>query len=116
VGVLQSNVRYFPLRFPFLRVMGVNNVDASLIKNFRISEGGKRFQFKAEFLNAFNRTAVAGSEHRSAERAVRPDKCEHAGELPAAHSADGQVHFLMKFDCGADWQSARRLSTGALAG
>jgi hypothetical protein len=23
---------------------------------------------------------------------------------------------LMKFDCGADWQFARRLSTGAVAG
>lgn len=58
VNVLQNNVRAFPFRFPFLRVMGVNNFDASMIKNFRFGESSKRIQFKAEFLNAFNRTQL----------------------------------------------------------
>jgi hypothetical protein len=54
---LQSNIRYFPLRFGFLRADGSNNWDASLIKNTRIQE---RFnlQFKAEFLNAMNRAQL----------------------------------------------------------
>ena len=51
---LQSNIRYFPLRFGFLRAMGVNNWDASLVKNTRVRERFN-FQFKAEFLNALNR-------------------------------------------------------------
>jgi hypothetical protein len=51
---LQSNVRYFPLRFGFLRQDGMNNWDASLIKNTRFNER-YNFQFKAEFLNALNR-------------------------------------------------------------
>jgi hypothetical protein len=58
VNVYQNNVRSFPYRFPFLRAAGVNNVDASLIKNFRFGEGAKRFQFKAEFLNALNRVQM----------------------------------------------------------
>jgi hypothetical protein len=54
---LQSNVRYFPFRFPFLRAMGINNWDASLIKNTRIRER-YNFQFKAEFLNTMNRAQL----------------------------------------------------------
>jgi hypothetical protein len=54
-AVLQSNVRYFPLRFPFLRAMGVNNWDTSLIKNTRFGHDGRfNAQFKAEFLNMMN--------------------------------------------------------------
>jgi hypothetical protein len=56
--VLQSNVRYFPFRFPFIRAMGVNNWDSSLIKNTRFGERGYNFQFKAEFLNTLNRTQL----------------------------------------------------------
>ena len=56
--VLQSNVRYFPFRFPFIRNMGVNNWDSSLIKNTRFGERGYNFQFKAEFLNTLNRTQL----------------------------------------------------------
>ena len=55
---MQSNVRYFPLRFPFIRAMGVNNWDSSLIKNTRFGERGYNFQFKAEFLNTLNRTQL----------------------------------------------------------
>jgi hypothetical protein len=51
---LQSNIRYFPLRFPFIRAHGVNNWDASLIKDTRFKERYTA-QFKAEFLNAMNR-------------------------------------------------------------
>ncbi len=50
---LDRNVRYFPLRFGFLRAAVDNNYDFALIKNTRITEG-KDAQFKAEFLNAFN--------------------------------------------------------------
>jgi hypothetical protein len=57
-GQLQSNVRYFPFRFTQLRGMGVNNWDASLIKNTRFGERGYNFQFKAEFLNALNRAQL----------------------------------------------------------
>ena len=54
---LQSNLRYFPLRFSFLRADGVNNWDSSLIKNTRIKERWN-FQFKAEILNTMNRTQL----------------------------------------------------------
>jgi hypothetical protein len=54
---LQNNVRYFPFRFPFLRAMGINNWDASLIKNTRLTER-YNIQFKAEFLNALNRAQL----------------------------------------------------------
>jgi hypothetical protein len=50
---LDRNVRTFPLRFSFLRVDRVNNVDFSLLKNTKIVEG-KELQFRAEFLNALN--------------------------------------------------------------
>jgi len=54
---LQSNLRYFPLRFGFLRNDGSNNWDASLIKNTRFKER-YNFQFKAEFLNTLNRVQL----------------------------------------------------------
>ncbi|MBY0504753.1 MAG: carboxypeptidase-like regulatory domain-containing protein [Bryobacteraceae bacterium] len=54
---LQSNLRYFPLRFSFLRADGVNNWDSSLIKNTKVRERWN-FQFKAEFLNTLNRTQL----------------------------------------------------------
>ncbi|HYO84363.1 MAG TPA: TonB-dependent receptor [Bryobacteraceae bacterium] len=57
IEAFQNNVRSFPLRFPFLRAMGVNNWDASLIKNTRIGER-YNIQFKAEFLNALNRAQL----------------------------------------------------------
>ncbi|HJQ35105.1 MAG TPA: hypothetical protein VJ866_23340, partial [Pyrinomonadaceae bacterium] len=33
---------------------GINNFDFSLFKNFRMGEGAKRFQLRADFYNAFN--------------------------------------------------------------
>jgi hypothetical protein len=51
---LANNVRYFPLRFGFIRAHHINNYDLSVIKNTRVAEG-KDVQFRAEFLNAFNR-------------------------------------------------------------
>ncbi|HEX8501446.1 MAG TPA: hypothetical protein VF659_12760, partial [Pyrinomonadaceae bacterium] len=33
---------------------GINNFDFSLFKNFRVGEGSKRFQLRADFFNAFN--------------------------------------------------------------
>jgi hypothetical protein len=58
---LDKNRRVFPTRFGNLRNDGVNNLDASLIKNIRIVE---RFQaqFRAEMFNALNRTQFNGPE------------------------------------------------------
>lgn len=50
---LASNVRWFPLRFGSIRADTTNNYDLSVIKNTRIKER-YNFQFKGEFLNAFN--------------------------------------------------------------
>jgi Carboxypeptidase regulatory-like domain len=36
------------------RMPGINNFDISLFKNFRVGEGSKRFQVRADFFNAFN--------------------------------------------------------------
>ncbi len=52
---LGQNVRYFPTRFASYRADGVNNVDASLIKNVRIVER-LQLQLRAEMFNALNRT------------------------------------------------------------
>jgi len=50
---LASNVRWFPLRFGFLRADNINNFDLSVLKNTQIFER-LNIQFKAEFLNALN--------------------------------------------------------------
>jgi len=54
---LQSNLRYMPFRFSFLRADGVNNWDLAVIKNTMFNER-YNFQFKAEFLNALNRAQL----------------------------------------------------------
>jgi hypothetical protein len=36
------------------RMPGINNFDISVFKNFRIGEGSKKFQLRADFFNAFN--------------------------------------------------------------
>lgn len=51
---LDHNVRTFPLRFGFIRFPRINNFDLSLVKNTAITETAK-LQFRAEFINAFNR-------------------------------------------------------------
>ena len=51
---LASNIRTFGSRFSNLRVNGVNNLDASLLKNFKIVEK-VRIQFRFEAFNALNR-------------------------------------------------------------
>ncbi|MBS1825439.1 MAG: carboxypeptidase regulatory-like domain-containing protein [Acidobacteria bacterium] len=50
---LASNVRWFPLRFGFIRADNINNFDLSMIKNTQVFEK-LNIQFKAEFLNALN--------------------------------------------------------------
>jgi hypothetical protein len=50
---LDHSVRTFPLRFGWLRADTINNWDLSLLKNIHVKEK-VFFQFKAEFLNAFN--------------------------------------------------------------
>ena len=51
---LASNIRAFPTRFNNLRADGVNNLDASLLKNFMLKEYLK-MQFRFEAFNALNR-------------------------------------------------------------
>lgn len=55
---LDRNVRVFPLRFASVRYPRQNNFDLSLIKNTAITETMK-LQFRAEFINAFNRVWLA---------------------------------------------------------
>jgi hypothetical protein len=58
---LANNFRYFPTRFGSLRAAGVNNLDASLIKNTFIGES-LNVQLRAEMFNALNRTQFNGPE------------------------------------------------------
>lgn len=58
---LDKNRRVFPTRFGRLRSDGVNNLDASLIKNTQIFER-LNLQFRAEMFNALNRTQFNGPE------------------------------------------------------
>ncbi len=52
------NVRFFPLRFGFVRYPRQNNFDLSLAKNTAITET-TNVQFRAELINAFNRVWLA---------------------------------------------------------
>jgi len=56
---LSSNVRTFPTRFTNFRNDGANNVDASILKNFDITER-VRLQFRTEFFNFFNHVTFSG--------------------------------------------------------
>ncbi|HYI94531.1 MAG TPA: carboxypeptidase regulatory-like domain-containing protein [Bryobacteraceae bacterium] len=58
---LGQNRRVFPTRFGRLRSDGVNNLDASVIKNTQISER-LNLQFRAEMFNALNRFQFNGPE------------------------------------------------------
>ena len=66
---LANNVRTFPLRFSYLRVQPTNNVDFSLIKNTQIKER-MRFQFRAEFTNAFNHPWLSAASGASGTSGV----------------------------------------------
>jgi hypothetical protein len=54
-----SHIRTFPTRFPAMRLPATNNVDASIIKNFRLVER-LALQYRAEFFNAFNHPVMNG--------------------------------------------------------
>lgn len=58
---LDKNRRTFPTRFGSLRASGVNNLDASVIKNMPIFER-LQLQLRAEMFNALNRTQFNGPE------------------------------------------------------
>jgi hypothetical protein len=58
---LDRNRRTFPTRFANLRADGVNNMDASLIKNTQIAER-LTLQLRAEMFNVFNRSQFNGPE------------------------------------------------------
>ena len=51
---LAYNVRTFPLRFSGVRGPAIDNFDLSALKNSRVADRAT-LQFRAEFLNAFNR-------------------------------------------------------------
>lgn len=53
-GNLSANRRTFPLRFGSIRGPKINNWDIGIIKKTRLGEGSKEFQYRAEFINAFN--------------------------------------------------------------
>jgi hypothetical protein len=55
---LDRNVRTFPMRFGYIRYPRQNNFDLSIVKNTAITEL-MRLQFRAEFINAFNRVWLA---------------------------------------------------------
>lgn len=55
---LDQNVRTFPLRFSGIRADGINNLDASFFKNFRITERYNA-QFRMESYNAANHVQFA---------------------------------------------------------
>jgi hypothetical protein len=50
---LAHNLRTFPTRFPDVRLQPLQNIDFSAYKNTRLTEA-LTFQFRVEFLNAFN--------------------------------------------------------------
>ena len=52
---LASNLRTMPSRYSGICGDGINNWDLSMIKNMRINER-LRFQFRTEFINAWNHT------------------------------------------------------------
>jgi hypothetical protein len=54
-----SHIRTFPSRFGNLRLPATNNVDASIIKNFRLVER-LALQYRCEFFNAFNHPVMNG--------------------------------------------------------
>ena len=58
---LDRNRRPWGYRYTACRADGVNNVDASLIKNIRIVER-LQLQLRAEMFNALNRTQFNGPE------------------------------------------------------
>src|SRR5262249_29951047 len=55
------NVRYFPSRFSNVRGDGLNNIDFSIIKQFRITERISA-QLRGEAFNLANRPLFAGPE------------------------------------------------------
>jgi hypothetical protein len=57
---LDFNIRRFPTRFANLRADKVSNLDASLIKNYAVTERVK-LQFRFETFNSLNRAQFAGA-------------------------------------------------------
>jgi len=53
-----NHIRTFPLRFSGIRSDGINNLNASAIKNFRIREG-IQFQLRAEAVDVTNAAVFA---------------------------------------------------------
>jgi hypothetical protein len=53
-----DDIRTWPLRFPGIRSSGVNNLNASVIKNFHIREG-VQLQFRAEAVDVTNAAVFA---------------------------------------------------------
>jgi hypothetical protein len=85
---LASNIRTFPTRFGSLRGDGVNNLDASVIKNIPVRES-VRLQFRFEAFNALNRAefdlpnrnAVSSSFGRTQAQSNLPRRIQMALRL-----------------------------------
>jgi hypothetical protein len=85
-----SNVRTFPLRFSSVRTIEINNIDLSVIKKTEILEG-KDLEFRAEFINAFNRPQFPGPNTNVTQTAF--------GQIIASNQANypRRIQLTLKF-------------------
>lgn len=84
---LANNVRTASLRFTGVRTQGINIWNASGIKNFQVRER-LRFQFRAEFLNAFNHTHFASPNTTVTNTLF--------GSITAASGKSREIYFALK--------------------
>jgi hypothetical protein len=80
------NVRMFPLRFGFVRYPRQNNFDLSLVKNTAITET-TNVQFRAEFINAFNRVWLASPNTSPNGLATAPTSATF-GQINSSNAAN----------------------------
>jgi len=84
---LANNIRILPLRFGGIRGPELNVWNLSALKKFRITES-MRLQFRAEFLNAFNRSGLGPPNLAPANTLF--------GRITATNGFPRQIHFGLK--------------------